>query len=448
MAPDLYDVLGVDPDAGADDVAAAYRDRAATLHPDVNDHPRAREQFTLLTTARDVLADPEERADYDRMGHETYVQRRLDRSLPPPTVLDDVAPASDGRSGDDGRDGDQRTPGRASGEDDPPSGGGSHTAGPTAGASGAAESSPDAESVTGPGAGRRKRPADAGRATGGSAGEEGSGGRTRTASAGGTAGAGTASGGDQSSGASGRNGSAGASGASGRTAERDGTGGSARSRSRGQSEPGPPPDDGRTEADEGFSWVQARRRGAARRERAYNHLDVSLAYVPLVCAAALYGWGLAVYLGAQAGGLRRAAAAVLGGGLRSVRVLHARRFGVETPLSFARRAGFGADPLARSVDAGLLLGGGAVALAAVVLVAVARHRRTTNWSPSWLYVLGAAGPLSGAGLAAYGVGPGRPLATVPLWADLLLAAVLPALAVLAYLLYRFVLIVPLYRLEK
>jgi len=146
MAPDLYDALGVDAGADADAVAAAYRERAAALHPDVNDHPRAREQFTLVTAARDVLTDPDERAAYDRLGHETYVERHLDRSLPPPTVLDGVAPDDGGAPGDD--------PSTAA--SDPAEDRGTAD-------SGAPPS--DASTASGPGAGRRKRPADAGRAT-------------------------------------------------------------------------------------------------------------------------------------------------------------------------------------------------------------------------------------------------------------------------------------------
>ena len=76
--PTLYGVLGVDPDADAQSIVRAYREQVKTAHPDVTDDPQARTRFKRLTTAKEVLTDGSERARYDRLGHEAYVDRHLD----------------------------------------------------------------------------------------------------------------------------------------------------------------------------------------------------------------------------------------------------------------------------------------------------------------------------------------------------------------------------------
>jgi len=94
--PTLYGVLGVEPDADEQSIRRAFRERAKRHHPDVTDAPDAREQFRRLTTAKAVLTDAEERARYDRLGHETYVGRHLDDSW---TVDAATAPTVDGDRG-------------------------------------------------------------------------------------------------------------------------------------------------------------------------------------------------------------------------------------------------------------------------------------------------------------------------------------------------------------
>jgi molecular chaperone DnaJ len=70
---DYYAVLGVSPDASAAAIEASYRDRVKETHPDLNDAPDATDEFQRVRRAREVLTDPEERARYDRLGHERYV---------------------------------------------------------------------------------------------------------------------------------------------------------------------------------------------------------------------------------------------------------------------------------------------------------------------------------------------------------------------------------------
>jgi molecular chaperone DnaJ len=68
---DPYEVLGVQRDAGEQDVKKAFRRLARELHPDVNAHdPEAEEKFKEAAEAYEILSDPERRATYDRYGHE------------------------------------------------------------------------------------------------------------------------------------------------------------------------------------------------------------------------------------------------------------------------------------------------------------------------------------------------------------------------------------------
>src|ERR671922_2014444 len=67
---DYYDVLGVNRDAGAEDLKKAYRRLAMKWHPDRNpDNPRAEEHFKEAKEAYEVLGDPQKRAAYDKFGH-------------------------------------------------------------------------------------------------------------------------------------------------------------------------------------------------------------------------------------------------------------------------------------------------------------------------------------------------------------------------------------------
>jgi curved DNA-binding protein CbpA len=62
-----YEVLGVKPDAGADEIRKVYRKLAKQFHPDLNPgKPAAEARFKSISAAYDLLSDPDKRARYDR----------------------------------------------------------------------------------------------------------------------------------------------------------------------------------------------------------------------------------------------------------------------------------------------------------------------------------------------------------------------------------------------
>jgi DnaJ-class molecular chaperone len=67
MAQTPYEVLGVKPDSGPDDIRKAYRKLAKELHPDLNPgKPEAEARFKTVSAAYDLLSDADKRARYDR----------------------------------------------------------------------------------------------------------------------------------------------------------------------------------------------------------------------------------------------------------------------------------------------------------------------------------------------------------------------------------------------
>lgn len=75
MAEDYYSLLGVTPDASEEAILQAYRREAAAHHPDVNDDPDAEDTFRRLNRAKAVLTDDARRREYDRLGHEAFLER-------------------------------------------------------------------------------------------------------------------------------------------------------------------------------------------------------------------------------------------------------------------------------------------------------------------------------------------------------------------------------------
>jgi molecular chaperone DnaJ len=68
---DYYNVLGVERNAGQDDIKRAYRKLALKYHPDKNQGDKeAEEKFKIAAEAYEVISDPEKRKRYDQYGHE------------------------------------------------------------------------------------------------------------------------------------------------------------------------------------------------------------------------------------------------------------------------------------------------------------------------------------------------------------------------------------------
>jgi molecular chaperone DnaJ len=73
---DYYEVLGVNRNAGDDEIKKAYRKLALKFHPDKNSGDKtAEEKFKEIGEAYEALSDPQRRAAYDQYGHAAFDPR-------------------------------------------------------------------------------------------------------------------------------------------------------------------------------------------------------------------------------------------------------------------------------------------------------------------------------------------------------------------------------------
>ena len=68
----LYDTLGVNKNASADDIKKAYRRLARKYHPDINKEKGAEEKFKEINAAYEILSDEKKRAQYDQYGDSMF----------------------------------------------------------------------------------------------------------------------------------------------------------------------------------------------------------------------------------------------------------------------------------------------------------------------------------------------------------------------------------------
>lgn len=76
MASRLYETLGVPPDATDVEIKHAYRKAAQRCHPDKSSGDA--EKFKALSTAYEILSDPDKRKQYDETGEVDDANRALE----------------------------------------------------------------------------------------------------------------------------------------------------------------------------------------------------------------------------------------------------------------------------------------------------------------------------------------------------------------------------------
>jgi DnaJ-class molecular chaperone len=69
----LYNILGIAPNATPDEIKKRYRAMAMRFHPDRNSDEGAQVRFNAIQKAYEVLSDAQSRADYDQKFNDRIV---------------------------------------------------------------------------------------------------------------------------------------------------------------------------------------------------------------------------------------------------------------------------------------------------------------------------------------------------------------------------------------
>jgi DnaJ-class molecular chaperone len=66
LVENLYNILGVAPNASDEEIKKVYRSLAMRYHPDRNDAPGAEVRFKSITKAYEILSDAAKRDEYNQ----------------------------------------------------------------------------------------------------------------------------------------------------------------------------------------------------------------------------------------------------------------------------------------------------------------------------------------------------------------------------------------------